>query len=1344
MEPHQSGLCGGDDREERAHIAEQPDQFSAVARPAAPGGRAGFPALEQRAAADLSKVRIETAVDRSHLVRLGWVLAAVLAVFIGDGLLSPKNPFRSAARVLWPWAAIEAPTRVTIREVLPGDARVFHGESVKISADIAGLRESETPLLVYSTADGQTVDQSIPLTRSEGYRYQCGFPPGNSGLQQDCQYYLAAGDCRTGRFTIHARIPPSIVVDRVTYRYPAYTGLRDRTVEGQGQGDLRAIENTAVTIHAVANTDISPATAKVNLGCTGRTLLLATAKGRECEARFTLQLSAEDPSRSKYEFYQLRFCDLDGQENIRPAQHRIEVLPDLPPEVQFLEPQRDDVAVAADGEINLKVRASDPDFGLRRVTLHAECGDRDLGLEPLLELPSPRPPYAGDFQHTYAFQPALLGLKPGDRVRYWADAEDNKEPAANKSETTKRWIKVLGGSRRPGKQDNRDGARGGESPDGTAGQPGGQPGAGGPSAEHPNPDGNPQEPGENDAKDPNRKPPATPADDWRRGDDPSRRALDPKRESPDKHGKDGLAERSDDRKRDTAEAEKRVSPNGEMDSDAIRTISEDAQRHPEKDKQPSAGRKEDQKPEAEQKPEQEQKPAKQTEPKPPAQPEQPNQPSQEQKRENKPNRQKQSSSEKTQPNGQQSNGEQGGGQKESSENRQTGGGQSKAGDEQSGQKNQGGQKSAGQQQKEGEQNGGQSGQSQQGGDKSQRNGQQHGTSQPQGAKQQGDGAQGSHTEKGTEKETGAEQNQPNQAQQGEKGNPAGKADKANPNGAAGGARSEGRAGRRTANTGLQRPGKPSQGNGDSGPKKPGGGQASPTGGAGGEPSSGQRPDQQPGGGSQGNSAKQGAENGPSSGGSTEAGEKPGGSTEAGEPKDGSQPKDGGQPSGGTQQPDKGTASGDAREKPGSDATGGRPSGTKTGGDRPQPTPGEPSSGHAPPTGQGQATDRHASPDSGGQENPSGQQAEEKPSEHGTGGDVKPAAGNPAPANEDRPHGPGGAGIPKKSGEENPEESSAGAPASINRRASTPLAAIRTVRAAADTATADTATGASRPAPAAPSPICRPNRAAQSPTSPAAARSASGRATRHPANRPTAARKPREWKGRKGRAVRLATIRGKPASRRPPEQRQAKARSRRARAATRPPRANRANRARRSLVPRAAQTSPGKAAAHSGSGNAVNGANPDNSVNPTPIATAAGDADEPKIDYARRQTELALEHLRHEASKEKSPLLDRLGWSKDDANRFLARWQEMSKAAGQKGRPARRPGASSATACGASVCVLAAPSCNTAAWRPIGRGRSAPAMPAQPRPNGPSGSAPTTMALPTRVAAATGRSAHFSP
>ena len=104
------------------------------------------------------------------------------------------------------------------------------------------MREGEPPLLIYSTADGQSVDQAIPLKRPEGeYRYQCRLPPGNLGLQQDLEYYLTAGDYRTRRYRVDVQIAPAIVVDKVSYHYPAYTGIADQTVERQGDlaGDRR-------------------------------------------------------------------------------------------------------------------------------------------------------------------------------------------------------------------------------------------------------------------------------------------------------------------------------------------------------------------------------------------------------------------------------------------------------------------------------------------------------------------------------------------------------------------------------------------------------------------------------------------------------------------------------------------------------------------------------------------------------------------------------------------------------------------------------------------------------------------------------------------------------------------------------------------------------------------------------------------------------------------------------------------------------------------------------------------------------------------------------------------------
>jgi len=117
-----------------------------------------YQAVQQRAAADLSGVQGETVVDRAHIIRLGYVLAGVVAVFGLYLLLSPKNPFTSVARVMWPWADIAAPTRVTIRDIEPGNTVAFHGEHLDISAEVDGLDADESVMVYYTTSDGQSVD----------------------------------------------------------------------------------------------------------------------------------------------------------------------------------------------------------------------------------------------------------------------------------------------------------------------------------------------------------------------------------------------------------------------------------------------------------------------------------------------------------------------------------------------------------------------------------------------------------------------------------------------------------------------------------------------------------------------------------------------------------------------------------------------------------------------------------------------------------------------------------------------------------------------------------------------------------------------------------------------------------------------------------------------------------------------------------------------------------------------------------------------------------------------------------------------------------------------------------
>jgi len=398
--------------------------------------------IEHRAAADLTNVRVETAVDRASLIRLCQVLAAVLAVYLIYLVVSPKNPLNTAGRVLFPWTNIEAATRVTIGPVRPGDTPAFHGEFLTVSAEIAGLRDDETPALIYSTADGQVSKQSIPMTRPEGeLRHQCILPPGKTGLQQTYRYHIAAGDARTREYTIEVRQAPAIVVDSVVYDYPGYTGIADRT-ETAG-GDLRAIEGTEVTIHALANTEIKPDTAEIDLGSTGRRGLPMSSSGLKATGRFRLQLNPDDENSPLYDSYLLRFTDSQGRENPHPVRHRIEVVRDLPPDVEIVEPREPEVRVAENGRAAIRVQAKDPDFALRRVEIRAVRGDnRSLALPALLDRRRPAEPVAGEYQGEFVFEPVRFGLKAGDRVQYWAAAEDNKEPSPNLTESEKRWIVV--------------------------------------------------------------------------------------------------------------------------------------------------------------------------------------------------------------------------------------------------------------------------------------------------------------------------------------------------------------------------------------------------------------------------------------------------------------------------------------------------------------------------------------------------------------------------------------------------------------------------------------------------------------------------------------------------------------------------------------------------------------------------------------------------------------------------------------------------------------------------------------------------------------------------------------
>ena len=398
-----------------------------------------YRALEQRAAADLSQVEIQHAVDRGRVVRLGYVLAALVAVFALYTAFCKKDTLASAARVLWPWARIQAPTRVVIDDVRPGDAIAYYGESVKVTANVLRLGSGEGVTLFYSTADGQSVDQAVPMNAAgEGNHYECALPPGEVGFQQTVSYRLIAGDAVTPWFKIDVQVAPAILVDQIDYQFPSYTGIARQSV--QGQGDVRALEGTRVTVRATANQEIKEA--EIDLGCVEKRGLRMDSSGKTAIGQFTLRLDPQDPAKAQYECYKVLFTDVNGRTNRRPVRYNIEVVRDAPPEIQIVQPTEEEVKLPLDGELVIHVKAND-DFALRRVVIKAETSGRSLSIRPLLDDPRSGKAVHSTCDKEYVFRPAVLGLKAGDRVTYWAEADDNKEPQAGHSETGKKVIEIL-------------------------------------------------------------------------------------------------------------------------------------------------------------------------------------------------------------------------------------------------------------------------------------------------------------------------------------------------------------------------------------------------------------------------------------------------------------------------------------------------------------------------------------------------------------------------------------------------------------------------------------------------------------------------------------------------------------------------------------------------------------------------------------------------------------------------------------------------------------------------------------------------------------------------------------
>lgn len=451
-----------------------------------------YQAIERQAAQRLSEVPLDSVVDRGAIIFLGRILAAIVALAALYLWLSPKDPITSVGRLLMPWSELAVPSRVQIVEVQPGDTSAARGEQLLVSAEITGVVEDEPARLRYSQADGQIVDQEVLMSpQDDGVHYESRLPgltaPGGGGIQSDLVYWIEAGDARSKRYEVSVFAQPTLVVDRVRYEYPSYTGYGSREVENTG--DLSAVEGTVVTISAISNQQIK--TAHVDFEADGRHDLLMKSEGCRATVSFPLELR-EDRHTPRYQSYVLRYTTDEGRKNSSPPKYRIDVERDYAPEVELLEPTEEMLDVNLHDEVVIAAEARDPDYAVHNVAILGEVGGEKILKESLLSQD-----HTGKFVGQMKLVPADLGLNVGDVLEYWAAAADNRRPEPNLAFTEHQKIRVIGPGDQGGQQGQQQGEgeseggrqgqqdQGGE--DGQQGQEGGQAGGAGGENQQANP-----------------------------------------------------------------------------------------------------------------------------------------------------------------------------------------------------------------------------------------------------------------------------------------------------------------------------------------------------------------------------------------------------------------------------------------------------------------------------------------------------------------------------------------------------------------------------------------------------------------------------------------------------------------------------------------------------------------------------------------------------------------------------------------------------------------------------------------------------------------------------------------
>ena len=367
---------------------------------------------------------------------LQFVSVAVITLGIAGTLFASGGSTARdlVARIFLSNTVLPTKTRV---QCLSGSFTIAHGDDAVLTAKAEGWRPSLGRAEI-TYASGQTQSLILEQSKEDSSLYSATL----NSVQDSFSYRIRIYDGKSPEtYQVKATPRPAVVDMACSVIYPAYTKLG--TVN-KPTGDLSVLVGSKLHLKVTANKDLRVKPDKD--GESNYAIIYNTDKNNhETKIPMTVnpakrtELTGDLPLVPGTVAFALHLVDDDGITSKDAAVYRIDLVPDRPPVVRIIIPDRKEVLVTRQSEMEIRYLAED-DFGVAKLTLHYRV---DEGEEKTIPLPLDATNKS--IRGKYIWSISNIPLPPGKPalegsvMEYWLEAEDLNDVTGPLKSTTEHY-----------------------------------------------------------------------------------------------------------------------------------------------------------------------------------------------------------------------------------------------------------------------------------------------------------------------------------------------------------------------------------------------------------------------------------------------------------------------------------------------------------------------------------------------------------------------------------------------------------------------------------------------------------------------------------------------------------------------------------------------------------------------------------------------------------------------------------------------------------------------------------------------------------------------------------------